>query len=355
MNKKYLNLMCPIGGDNLGYISLNILLSLKNNEINTSLFPIMVDHKISFNDDNDLSICTGAIRYSRNFTYKSPSLKIWHPHDLAVKPGKGKYYALIIPNSDDLTAAEIHHINYTDGILVNSQWAKNILEKHKIKPKIHMINFGVNEKIFNPNIAHNHSDKYIFYTTGSWSLSNGYDFLIKAFSLAFEPKDNVELRLLPSNTNLSENEEHKWLQSIENSIMKNNIHLFNRLQSQYEVSQFIADADCLLSLQRISSTGTSLLEAMSMQKPIIAINCGVVSDYPENDNFFRIPVDSYEKAYDDRIYYGESKWPKLDDKILDNAIDHMRFLYKNNIKNAKYDIGTYDWNKAGEQLANILY
>jgi glycosyltransferase involved in cell wall biosynthesis len=359
--KTQLNLMCPIGGDNLGYISLNILNGFRNNDVYTSLFPIMVDQKLSFNDLNDADICSGAIKYSRNFAYKCPTLKIWHPHDLATKPGNGKYYALIIPDSDYLTAAEIHHINYTNGIFVNSNWAKGILENHKIKSPIYNIYFGVNQEIFSNNIESAPSENYIFYSTGSWSLGNGHDFLIKAFNLAFRPKDNVELRLLPTNLNLTDDETNKWLKLVDNSPIKNKISMFNRLQTQYDMAQFIADADCLLSLQRISITGTAMLEAMAMNKPIIAINCGVVQDYPNSEHFYRVNFDNYEKAYDHRIYYGESNWPSLTKKVLDDTVDIMRLVYKNNIKINIEGLNTinnnpkYTWSNTAKDIMTILY
>ena len=357
--KKQLNLMCPIGGDTLGYISTNILCGFRDLEIGTSLFPIMLDNKLSFNDAQEADACSGAIKYSRQFNYKAPTLKIWHPHDLATKPGNGKYYALIIPDSDYLTAAELHHLNYTNGVFVNSSWAENILLKHKIKPPIYKVAFGVNKKIFNYNTTNTNTDRknYVFYSTGRWSLVNGHDFLIKAFELAFNESDNVQLRLLPTNDFLTTEETNKWLSITNNSPVKDKIFLYNRLQTQYDMASFISDADCCLSIQRISATGTSVMEAMAMNKPIIATNCGAISELPDSEHFYKIDINSQEKAYDHRILYGESNWARLDKNILDKTIETMRYLYNNNIKSnpgALEYIDDYSWTNTCQNMANSM-
>jgi glycosyltransferase involved in cell wall biosynthesis len=332
--KQQLNLMCPIGGDNLGSISMSILKGFRGIDIDTSLFPILIDGKLLFNSTEEADICSGAIKYSRQFNYRAPALKIWHPHDLATRPGKGKYYSLVIPDTDYLTASEVHHLNYTDGIFVSSDWAKDILIKNQIKVPIHKISLGVDRSIFTvpEQVADRSNNNYIFYSTGKWSLSNGHDFLIKAFSLAFKKTDNVELRLLPTNDFLTEEETNKWLSLVDNIPHKEKIFLYNRLQTQYDMADFILSADCLLSPQRVCSTGTSISEAMVMNKPVIATQCGVVAEYPESEHLYRANIRSQEKAYDNRILYGESNWAKLDQSVLDETIDYMRHVYKNEIR-----------------------
>lgn len=357
--KQQLNLMCPIGGDTLGYISTNILCGFRDLDISTSLFPIMVDNKLSFNDAQEADTCSGAIKYSRQFNYKAPTLKIWHPHDLATKPGNGKYYAFIIPDSDYLTAAELHHINYTNGVFVNSSWAENILLKHKIKPPIYKVSIGVNKKIFNDNSTSISVDKknYVFYSTGRWSLVNGHDFLIKAFGLAFNKSDNVQLRLLPTNDFLTTEETNKWLSLVDKNPAKDKIFLYNRLQTQYDMASFISDADCCLSMQRISSTCTSPMEAMAMNKPIIATNCGVTTELPDSEHFYKVDINAQEKAYDHRIMYGESNWAKLDREVLDKTIETMRYLYKNNITtnpDGLKNIDNYSWGNTCQNMANCM-
>jgi glycosyltransferase involved in cell wall biosynthesis len=360
MNKKNqtLNLMTSLGGDTLGVVGVNLLKSFQNNNIDVSLFPIPVAEKLYFNDQKEYDISIGSIRYSRNFDYNTPTLKIWHPHDLAVKPGNGPYFVFIIPYSNSLTSSEIHNLNFTDGIFTHSDEIIDILKKHKVKSPIYKVDLGVNPDIFTPSDCNKPDDNpYVFYSTGRWSLINGYDIIIKCFNDAFNINDNVVLRLLPYNEFLTEEEESKWLQSIDESKLKDNIIIYNKLNNQYELTNFIADSDCLLSLHRISHSGLNVLEAGFMGKPIIYSDIGMNNQYHIDGNH-SISMNTKQAAYDNRLLFGDCDWYTFENKQIQDIITAMKYHFDNKIRSRdvpKDFAMKYSWDNTAKTILDILY
>jgi glycosyltransferase involved in cell wall biosynthesis len=355
-----LNLMCPIGGDSLGIIGINLLMAFRDLNIDVSLFPISINDKLYFNDKKENDVCFGSLIYSNNFDYKAPTLKIWHPHDLAIRPSSGKYYVYIALDNDSLTPSEVHHLNYTDRIFVESDWAVEVLNKYNINSSIHKISLGVNKSIFNiSNIQPvRKNDSYIFYSIGKWGLSNSQDFIIKSFDEAFTENDNVQLRLLPDNEFMQQDQINKWFYLIEKSKLKNKIFVYNKLDNQYDIAGFINSADCYLGLNRSSFTGLNILEAMAMNKPIIAINYGNNNMYCNSNNSYIVNMDDLEKAEDNRLFFGEGNWAKLSSKQFDQTVNYMRYVYNNNVRTnpvGLLDSNEYSWALSAKTIiSNML-
>jgi glycosyltransferase involved in cell wall biosynthesis len=355
---KTLNLMTSLGGDTLGVIGINLLKQFKNNNIDVSLFPIPVAEKLYFNDQDEYDISLGAIRYSRNFDYKAPTIKIWHPHDLAVKPGGGKYYVFVIPYGNSFTSSEVHHLNFADGIFSHSDEIIDILKKHKVKPKIHKIDLGINTDIFTKKDSHkSNDDPYIFYSLGKWSLANGHDIVIRCFNETFDENDNVSLRLLPHNEFLTEEEENKWFKLIEDSKLKNKITVYNKLNNQYELSNFIADSDCFLSLGRISHSGLTILETISIGKPIIYTDIGMNKQYNIANNT-PIIMTNKQAAHDNRLLFGESDWFSFDDQQIDGIKNAMKYNFTNKIRSNTISsdfTDKYSWANTAKSISDAIF
>lgn len=354
MNKN-INIISQIGGSTAGVIGVNITKALVDLDIKACLFPI--GESLICNNQEEISTSFKAIKNGRTFKYKAPCIKIWHSHELATRVGSGKYIIVPILSSDYLTQTDIHHVNYSDIILAPSEWYIPVLEKHQIDKPIYRIHLGVNHNIFSDSLYNRmNNEKYVFYHIGKWDLKNSQDFIIRAFDKAFDTNSNVELRLLPHNEYIKEEDLNQWLSLIEQCKLKDKIVIYNKLETQYNVADFIKNADCGLFLNRLPLLPLNLLESMSMNKPIIASNYKAHLDYAGYDAFFGIDIKHEEPAYDGRLMFGNANWAKLDSDVFDQTIHYMRYVYDNNIRNNLKGIATakeFSWENTAKQIDGI--
>lgn len=354
---KSLNLNCPINSTGYGVTSLNITKSLFNRKnLNISLFPI--GNNIEINSEEDKSIIQELLNNSNKFNYNAPCIKIWHQHDLAQRIGNSHYYVFPFFEIDTLSAREIHHLNYADYIFVASSWAKNILIANEINKPIYIAPLGVDTTIFkNPIKIKFEKNNYVFFHIGKWEHRKAQDFLLKAFDAAFNENDNVELRLVPHNPFLNEQEHNYWINLVNNCKLKNKIKIFNRFPTQYHLAEFIYDADCGIFPSRAEGWNNEILESMALNKPIITTNYSAHTEYCTNKNSYLIDINELEPANDGKWFNGTGKWAKLADSQLNQTVDYMRFVYNNNISSNAEGLLTakkYSWDNTTSIIEETL-
>lgn len=348
---KSININCPINGTGYGITSLNITKEIAQ-RIPVCLFPI--GQNIDVNSKEDETIIKNLLNNSNNFDYDAPCLKIWHQYDLASKIGNGHYYAFPFFEIDRLTDREKHHLNYADYIIVASAWAKDVLIKNDIIRPIYVAPLGADHSIFKEPIKIKlERPTYRFFHIGKWEHRKSHDFLIEAFSRAFDINDNVELYLLPFNPFLNEQENQYWFNLVSQSKLKDKIKIFGRLNTQYDLAEFIFNCDCGVFLSRAEGWNNEIVESMAMNKPIIATNYSAHTEYLTNENSYMVDITETEPANDGKWFNGFGNWAKLGQSQLDQTIEHMRYVYSNHIdtnpkglETAKY----YTWDKT----ANII-
>jgi len=342
---KILNINCPINGTGYGVTSTNIVKSLHSLGIHINLFPIGGGVQVH-PEDNEL--IRELVLNSYLFEYDAPCLKIWHQHDLALKPGNGDYYIFPFFEIDTLSSHEIHHINYADCVFVASHWAKNILKFNNIIKPIVVAPLGVDTNIFSPrNRIKVENDKYVFFHIGKWEKRKAQDFLIQAFDAAFDSNDNVELRLLPHNPFLKKEELEEWINIVRNSKLRDKIRIYDRLPTQHHVAQFIDQADCGVFLSRAEGWNNEIIESMAMNKPIITTFYSAHTEYCDENNSYLVNIDDLEPAIDNKWFDGSGNWAKLGSNQLEQSVEYMRFVYKNNIRTNLNGLNTankYSWN-----------
>jgi glycosyltransferase involved in cell wall biosynthesis len=352
MNFKKLNVNCPINSTGYGITSQNIVKSLYKKGIDLSLFPIGSNLEVNTKEDHEL--ISSLVQKSDSFDYNAPCLKIWHQFDLASKIGNGHYYTFPFFEVDKITAREQHHLNYSDFIFVASNWAKKVLQNNSVNKPIYVAPLGVDLSIFHtkPKIKIQ-KDNYVFFHIGKWEIRKAQDFLIKAFSLAFKPTDNVELRLLPHNPFLKEEELKQWYSLVQQSPLVSKIKIYERLPTQYHVADFIDNTDCGVFLSRAEGWNNEIIESMAMNKPIIATDYSAHTEYLTDKNAFKVGVDHTESANDGKWFNGFGNWAKLDQKQLDQTIDYMRYVYNNDIRNNLEGVMTanyYTWDNTVDSI-----
>lgn len=353
---KNLNINCPIGGTGYGITSYNIVRGLHNLNTNISLFPI--GSNLECNNEEDSVLLRNLYKNNETFDYDAPCLKIWHQHDLASRIGKGHYYSFPFFEIDKLTNKEKHNLNYCDYIFVASEWAKQVLLQNNIHKPIYVAPLGVDTNIFKiPPKIRVKNNNYIFFHIGKWEKRKSQDFLIECFNRAFINEDDVELWLLPHNPFLNKDEESHWLDLVKNSPLKDKIKIYHRLPTQYHLAEFIFYGDCGVFLSRAEGWNNEIPECMALDKPIIATNYSAHTEYCNSLNSYLVNIDELEEANDGKWFFGEGKWAKLAQNQMDQTIEHMRYVYHNNIASNPNGMETaqkYSWNNTCSIIDSTL-
>jgi glycosyltransferase involved in cell wall biosynthesis len=353
---KKINVNCPINGTGYGITSLNITKSLFDLGLDLYLFPI--GSKIDVNSEKDAHLIKNLIKKTDHFPHNAPCLKIWHQHDLSSRIGNGHYYTFPFFEIDTLSDKEVHHLNYSDYIFVASSWAKKILINNRVVKPIYVAPLGVDTSIFYElNKIKIENDNYIFFHIGKWEQRKSQDILLKAFDKAFSTNDNVELRLLPYNPFLSEEENNYWFKLVDDCKLKDKIKLFGRLPTQYDLAEFIFHADCGVFISRAEGWNNEIVESMAMSKPIIATNYSAHTEYCNENNCFLVNIDELEPANDGKWFNGSGNWAKLGEKQIDQTVEYMRYVYNNRIQDNPAGVKTaerYSWHTTADIIQQTL-
>jgi glycosyltransferase involved in cell wall biosynthesis len=355
MNK--LNMSCPIGVTGYGITSFNIYKSLCNN-IDITLFPIGTPalETIEFRDKLSFDISK-----QNNYSRTSPFFKIWHQFELASRVGIGKYVALTFFEVDKLRLNEIQMINHTDTIMVASEWAKQILIDNGINVPIVVSPLGIDPTIFNESILNNvtkDNDKYVFLNIGKWEVRKGHDILIDIFNDAFTIDDNVELWMINYNPFLNSQENNTWADLYKKSKLGSKVKIISRLEKHSDVANAIAMSDCGIFPARAEGWNNEIPEFFALNKPVILTNYSAHTEYANKDNSFLLEIDGLTQAKDDKFFDGYGNWANLSDKFYEQAVESMRYVYKNNIRtnpNGLITAKNLTWDNTAKIIYNTIY
>jgi glycosyltransferase involved in cell wall biosynthesis len=353
-----INVFSPCCYTGYGVAGFNITTALIEQGVDVSLFPI--GPAIAINPQK-LKIVQNAYEQHIKYDYKAPCLKIWHAWDLSSRIGSGLYYVFPFFELDSLSEIEQHNLNSCDHIFVASKWAKTILDKYKIKTKTTVIPLGVDTDIFDYRLCENVESKptkYIFSVIGKWEIRKGHDILLDIFEKAFPNNEEVELWVNASSDNgyISKEEKEQWENMYQNHKMKDKIKLFSPLNTHHDMAKLLSYIDCGLYISRAEGWNLELLETMAMGKPTIATNYSAHTEFCTTDNCYLIDIDETESAHDGKYFKGQGNWAKIDNKQIDQIIDHMRYVYKNNIKTNDAGIKTakeFSWKNSAKCIIDI--
>jgi glycosyltransferase involved in cell wall biosynthesis len=349
---KNINMVCPIGYTGYGITSLNILkqLSLKSN---ITLFNINNNQNISLNSQEEIDLIRSCLMGQQFYDNEATVLKIWHPHDLAMRPGKGKCCVFPFFELDTLSPVEVHQLNQTDLIFTASDWGKNILQNNGVVTEIVVAPLGVDTQIFTPQQIKSHNN-YIFFHIGKWEKRKSQDVVIECFNNAFNFEDNVELWLVPHNPFLNEEEVSYWIKLVQNSKLSDKIKIFPRLNTQYDLARLINRGDCGVFVSRAEGWNNEILETMAINKPVIVTNYSAHTQYCDNNNSMLVNIKDLEKAVDDKWFNGEGNWANIGQIEKESIIEYMRTVYNNNIRSNLNGLETaakFSW----KNTAEIIY
>jgi glycosyltransferase involved in cell wall biosynthesis len=336
-----INFLAPINNTTgYGITSTNIWKNIRK-KTDISVYPV---GDISLENPNDGKLLQEDINNTiSGDTRGAPCLKIWHMHDLFSRIGNGKYGVFPFFEIDKLKEVEVAGLKHADVVFTTCEWSKKIIANHGIdESKIKICPLGVDHSIFNISTKPPKSEgsTYRFINIGKWEVRKGHDILVHLFNEAFTKDDDVELWMVNHNPFLQPAQIQQWQELYTGSKLGDKIKCFDRLKTHSEVASVIYQADCGLYISRAEGWNNEIPETMAMDKPVIATNYSAHTAYCNKDNSFLVDVDELEPAVDGIWFDGSGKWAKLGVKQMEQIVEHMRYVYKNNIRSNKAGLDT---------------
>jgi glycosyltransferase involved in cell wall biosynthesis len=339
-----------------GITGYNIWKHIYKRDDSTALFTI---NSLRTEDDWEKSNLSKSINNQSKFDPSKPCVKIWHAQDLIMKPyGQSKYGALTFFETDTISNKEKLGYEILDVIFAASGWAKGVLQNNNIKRDIVVCPQGVDTHVFDAHIPDDKpSDKFIFINIGKWEIRKGHDKLSEIFNRAFSSEDNVELWMINTNPFLNSEEHNSWINLYKNSVLGDKIRIFPRLPSQKILSKVMSYADCGVFPSRAEGWNNEAIEIMAMNKPIIITNYSAHTEYCNSSNAYLVNIGSLEPARDNMWFDGSGKWAHLGTDEIDQFVEHMRYVYKYNIRTNPKGLETaktFSWDKTAKIIEQNL-
>lgn len=292
-------------------------------------------------------------------TKHNDCLKIWHQHDLFNRIGGGKYSALTFFELDTFQRNEVASLNQPDKLFVASSWGKRVVESHGVPAdNIKVTPLGVDLDVFNSKNFVDEADKkdnnkYVFINIGKWEIRKGHDMLINVFNEAFTKDDNVELWMINDNPFLNPQQTTQWHKVYKESKLGDKIHILPRIKTHKELASIIDKADCGVYISRAEGWNNEIMETMALNKPVIVTNYSAHTEYATPHNSYLIDIDQTEVANDGIWFKGQGNWAKLGIPQIEQTIEHMRYVYKNNIRDNPNGLKTaqkYTWQNTADLI-----
>lgn len=336
-----MNIVSPINcHTGYGITGYNIWKNIYSNNHATTLFNIGdISIENHWNKDDIIQ----SLQNQSTFDPNHNCLKIWHTNDILFRPiGNSKYGCLTFFELDKLPQREINAINLLDVIFVASEWAKNVLIQNKVTTNIVVCPQGVDREIFTDEyIPQPKNDTYIFINIGKWEVRKGHDVLYRIFNSAFSEQDNVELWMINSNPFLNTEQTQEWIDLYKNSKIGNKIKIFPRIKSQHDLAKLMQYADCGIFPSRAEGWNNEAVEMLSVGKPIIITNYSAHTQYCTNKNSYLVDINSTCVARDDMWFKNtDGDWADLNEDVVEQFVDQMRYVYSHKIMNNPYGIQT---------------
>lgn len=309
----------------------------------------------------DMNCIKSGMNNQLFFDKNKPCFKLWHSNDFIVRPyGNSKYGVLSFFETDKIADLDKNGYNLADIVFMPSAWAKNILLENGIKTEIVVCPQGVDTNIFNAAIPEDKAQKntYIFINVGKWEIRKGHDVLVDIFNSAFDNDNDVELWMVNHNPFLNNEQTNTWINFYKNSKLRDKIRFFPRLPNQQTLANVMSYADCGIFPSRAEGWNNEAIEMMAMNKPIIITNYSAHTEYCNNNNAYLININETEPAIDNIWFNGDNgNWAKIGKLQIDQCIEYMRYVYKNNIRTNENGLKTaqdYNWSKTASIIYNNL-
>ena len=209
-----------------------------------------------------------------------------------------KPYIITIYGGEVFLAKKFHLVKILDKIIEKSyktfaltKGLADVMREFGFKSKLYNIPLGFDKKIFNPNIKNYKTirrkyckdNELMVLSVGRLVEKKGFEYLIKAFSIAYKKKRNAKL-IIVGNGYLKE----KLNNLIKDMKLKNNIILAGEINHKL-LPKYYKAADIFVLPSIIDSEGDRetqgvvFAEAMATKLPVIGTNTGGIPDIISNE------------------------------------------------------------------------
>jgi glycosyltransferase involved in cell wall biosynthesis len=344
-----------------GVATINLAKALSNlEEQPLDLYLTPMGEHAHANSNEELKFIQRYIEKGRLCPKDTPLLKIWHQHSLTQRVGNGRYYAMPIFELNKFNDLEKHSLKFPDHLIVNSKWAKNVVELNL--PLYHpddtsVVPLGVDTTVFKPSEDPVRQEgTYNFLNMGKWEKRKGHDLLVHVFNKAFTQDDDVQLNLVPYNPFLKQQEVDAWSAKYKSSPLGDKIFILPRLGTCYDVANIMNQCDCGIFPSRGEGWNLELLEMLACGKPVITTNYSAHTEYCDEDNTYLVDIDTLEDAYDGKWFHGQGEWAHLGTNQIDQTIEYMRYCYKERPSNEAgiRTANQFTWEHSAKKLMEVI-
>lgn len=314
------------------------------------------------------------------FKEDSVTLHIYHDEYLKTYPGKHTI-AFTVFETDVIRREAIENINtFAKIVFTTTKRHKEILEAHGIKQPIHVVNEGVDPKLYNTDPIEPliETGKFTYLLLGKNEKRKNTDLVMTAF-LEKMQYENVAIILNTFNYGHPAERHHmnwynqnpvllgyKYEEETETYIKFSNsfsdIYYMKPVLEREQMKQLYLSANVGISVSSAEGWGLSQCEMMACGKPVIISNVIGHSEYLENlPEAFRDMIVNpvgYEVAYDGKYFLGDrGMWSKID---IDTVIEKMEKAYNNNVGTelseelSSYIITNYNWKVIAEKVKQLI-
>jgi glycosyltransferase involved in cell wall biosynthesis len=338
------NLQTPINQLGYGIVGLNLALALERAGQQPVLWPLGAVEA----PEQHHNALRAMIARQAEFSRLAPSLRIYHQFDLAQHVGKGPHCAYCFFELNRFKPRERNHLQQQDIVFAPSSWAGQVLIENGIPvSRVHYARPGVDPGVFSANHGQSwprdtEGQPTIFLNVGKWEYRKGHDVLLDAFCKAFQPADNVLLRMHCHNPCLHDPETYQrynneWVSLYQNSRLGSKIQVSTeRLGTQDDVARLMAMADCGVFPSRAEGWGLESAEMLAMGKHVILTDYSAHKDYANSINSLLISVPFLEYAHDghwflmnDPAWAGyPGQWARLGKDQVDQLVEHLRAIHR---------------------------
>lgn len=310
----------------LSIVNRNLAIALDKLGYSVSLFATTgsgdyVPKKGSITDKKAKMLWENQIRH--------PTFAIRNIYPPRIKDMRGRYNLIYFAWEESSVPGEwINDFNTLDGILVPSNFVKEVLIKSGVKSRIEVIPNGVEIDLFRKDISPmklNTNKKFLFFNVGSGFPRKGIDVLLKAYVKEFSKDDDVclVLKTFPN----PHNHTSEQIKSILGSDGPEIIHIDKDIP-QNELVSLYKKCDCYVSPSRGEGFGLTIAEATLYKIPVIATRYGGQLDFCDEENSYLINFElKPSKTHLMEEYSMEgSLWAEPE---IDHLRQLMRHVYEN--------------------------
>jgi glycosyltransferase involved in cell wall biosynthesis len=283
------------------------------------------------------------------FDPDAPSVRYWHPNDLAHHVGRGPRCGYAIWEQDPLPPQAVHHLLSQDLVLCPTHWqAESAARMGVPRDRLRVVPHGVDADVFYPTPLP--AGPTTFLVTGKWEVRKGHDVVPGLFDDAFTPADDVLLIAHCHNPFLTPGDAAEWEAMYRNTRLgragKVQVSA-GRFGTQDELAALYARAHCVVALSRAEGWGFAPLEAMACGRHVVATHYSGHTEFLTPSCAHLVDCPDREAAFDGRWFRGTGEWARLGPNQHEQALWYLRHVHRARTE-GRLPVNTPGVRRAGE-------